>query len=186
VFPVAVHAVIKAAAPARAIKGLNIIRGLSIVLVPCGPKRRRKRRSSRNRRRRLTLQVWTKGSKPMVVERLDRNAAGPEELARADLRDAYDRGRADERASRRRHPVGMTLMAVAALVGVIVLALAAVNGSFTRAGGVVDQNLNTAVNRAEPQVREAASQAGASLREAGQSVRRQTDGVDDQPQRSAP
>jgi len=107
----------------------------------------------------------------MVAARMDRDAAGPEDLARADLRDAYERGRSDERASRRRHPVAMTLTFAAALVGVVLLALAAVNGSFTRAGGVVDQKLNTAVTTAEPQVRDAAAQAGQSLRDAGQSVK---------------
>jgi hypothetical protein len=112
----------------------------------------------------------------MVAARLDRDAAGPEELARADLREAYERGRRDERASRRRHPVAMTLTVAAALVGVVLLALAAVNGSFSRAGGVVDENLNTAVNRAEPQVRDAAAQAGQSLRDAGQSARQKPDG----------
>jgi hypothetical protein len=107
---------------------------------------------------------------PMAAAHLDRDA-GPEELARADLREAYERGRRDERASRRRHPVAMTLTVVAALVGVVLLGLAAVNGSFTRAGGVVDANLNSAVTQAEPQVRDAAAQAGDSLRDAGQSVK---------------
>lgn len=107
----------------------------------------------------------------MVAARLEQDATGPEGLAKADLREAYERGRRDERASRRRHPVAMTLTVVAALVGVIVLGLAAVNGSFSRAGGVVDQNLNTAVTRAEPQVRDAAAQAGQSLRDAGKSVK---------------
>ena len=112
----------------------------------------------------------------MVTARLDRDTAGPEDLAKADLREAYERGRRDERASRRRHPVAMTLTVVAALVGVVLLALAAVNGSFSRAGGVVDENLNSAVTKAEPQVRDAAAQAGQSLRDAGQSVRQKTDG----------
>jgi len=107
----------------------------------------------------------------MVASRLERDLDHPDDAARADLREAYDRGRQDERASRKRHPLGMTLTFIAALVGVVVLALAAVNGSFSRAGGVVDQNLNTAVTTAEPQVRDAAAQAGQSLRDAGQSVR---------------
>jgi predicted anti-sigma-YlaC factor YlaD len=109
----------------------------------------------------------------MVVgrERLDRDGAGPDELAREDLREAYERGRSDERKNRKRHPVAMTLTFAAALVGVVLLALAAINGSFTRAGATVDQNLNTAVTNAEPQVRDAAAQAGQSLRDAGQSVR---------------
>ena len=116
----------------------------------------------------------------MTIERLDRrdrDLAGADAIARDDLREAYERGRKDERASRKRHPVGMTLMAVAALVGVVLLALAAVNGSFSRAGGVVDKNLTTAVTTAEPQVRDAAAQAGQSLRDAGQSVRQKADGA---------
>jgi hypothetical protein len=112
----------------------------------------------------------------MVVARVDRDTAGPEELAKDDLREAYERGRRDERASRRRHPVAMTLTMAAALVGVVLLALAALNGSFSRAGGVVDEKLNIAVTKAEPQVRDAAAQAGQSLRDAGQSVRQKTDG----------
>ena len=91
--------------------------------------------------------------------------------AQADLREAYERGRRDERASRRRHPIFMTLTFIAAICGVVLLALAAVNGSFTRGGGVADQNLQAAVNKAEPQVRGAASQAGQSLRDAGEAAK---------------
>ena len=90
---------------------------------------------------------------------------------KADLREAYERGRSDERSLRRRHPVAMTLTVIAALVGVVVMGLAAINGSFTRAGDVVDKNLATAATKAEPAVRDAASSAGQSLRDAGNSVR---------------
>jgi hypothetical protein len=111
----------------------------------------------------------------MATAHLDRDTAAPADLdradLRADLREAYERGRRDERATRKRHPVAMTLTFIAALIGVVLLALAAVNGSFTRAGGVVDKNLNVAANRAEPAVRDAADGAGQSLRDAGQSVK---------------
>jgi len=96
------------------------------------------------------------------------------DLDQADLRQAYERGREDERAARKRHPVFMTLTFVAAAVGVTLLALAAINGSFGRAGGVVDQNLTVAADRAEPAVRQAATEAGQTLREAGQSVKDKT------------
>lgn len=86
---------------------------------------------------------------------------------KADLREAYERGRRDERAARKRHPIAMTLTVAAAAVGLVVMGLAAVNGSFSRAGGVVDQNLTVAADRAEPVVRDAASSAGQSLRQAG-------------------
>ena len=64
-----------------------------------------------------------------------------------DLRESYERGRRDERSSRRRHPIGMTLLFLAAAVGVIILVLAAVNGSFSGAGQVVDSSLSAATNR---------------------------------------
>jgi hypothetical protein len=67
---------------------------------------------------------------------------------RADVREAYERGRKDERASRRRHPVFMTLTFIAAICGVILLALAAVNGSFAGGGSVADETLSAALNRA--------------------------------------
>ena len=89
----------------------------------------------------------------------------------ADIREAYERGRRDERASRRRHPVGMTLLFVAAICGVALLGLAAVNGSFTAGGSVADQNLNAAVNRAEPAARDAADQAGQAVRDAGSAAK---------------
>jgi hypothetical protein len=94
----------------------------------------------------------------------------------ADVREAYERGRRDERASRKRHPVFMTFTFIAAICGVVLLALAAVNGSFTRGGEVADQTLQIAVNRAEPQVRDAASQAGQSLRDVGQAAKAKTTG----------
>jgi|GEM_PF-876856 len=95
--------------------------------------------------------------------------------ARADIREAYDRGRKDERASRRRHPIFMTFLFVAAICGVVLVALAAVSGSFSRGGDVADQSLQSAVNTAEPQVRDAASQAGQSLRDAGQAAKAKAD-----------
>ena len=94
----------------------------------------------------------------------------------ADVREAYERGRKDERASRRRHPVFMTLTLAAAICGVALLALAAVNGSFSAGGVVADQNLHAAVNRTEPQVRDAASQAGQSLRDAGTAAKAKVTG----------
>jgi hypothetical protein len=94
----------------------------------------------------------------------------------ADIRQAYERGRKDERASRRRHPLFMTLLIIAAIVGVVLLALAAINGSFAGGGSVADQNLNAAVNQAAPQVRDAAGQAGQSLRDAGTAAKAKVNG----------
>jgi hypothetical protein len=91
----------------------------------------------------------------------DRRVATADARAVAvDLREAYERGRRDERASRRRHPIGMTLTFVAAAVGLVLLVLAAVNGSFGRGGEVVDHNLAVAMNRSPaPAVTPAAAPA---------------------------
>lgn len=107
----------------------------------------------------------------MAGARLHDDPTAPDALERADLRVAYERGRADERAGRRRRPVLMTFLFIAAAVGVLLMGLAAVNGSFTRAGGVVDETLAVAADRLEPAVRGAASSAGKSLRDAGQDVK---------------
>jgi hypothetical protein len=87
-------------------------------------------------------------------------------LAAGDLRDAYQQGRADERARRKRHPLMLTVTVLVALVGVAILVLAAMNGSFERAGQVADYNLGVAQERAEPAVRNAASEAGQAIRDA--------------------
>jgi hypothetical protein len=88
-----------------------------------------------------------------------------------DLRAAYDRGRLDERRARKRHPLGMTLMILAAAVGGVVLALAVKEGSFSRGGDIVDHNLAAATDQAEPAVRNAASDAGQALKDAGRSLK---------------
>jgi hypothetical protein len=89
----------------------------------------------------------------------------------ADLRAAYERGRRDERAARRRHPMLMTLTVLTAVVGLVLLALAAINGSFGRAGGVVDEQIAAAADQAGPKVRAAADNAGQELHDATRSAR---------------
>jgi hypothetical protein len=119
----------------------------------------------------------------MVDARLDaderaeiRAGAVDDHAVAKDLREAYERGRRDERGARKRHPVMVTLTVVAAVVGVGALALAAMNGSFGRAGGVVDDNLATAVTQAQPKVQDAASQAAKSLKDAGAAAKAKADG----------
>lgn len=103
----------------------------------------------------------------MIGGRLDKNQRASDALDKADLREAYERGRRDERASRKRHPLLMTVTFLFALVGLALLAMAAAQGSFMRAGGVVDRQLNVVADRAAPAVNEAAGNAGQSLRDAG-------------------
>jgi hypothetical protein len=107
----------------------------------------------------------------MIGGRLDKDARAADALDKADLREAYERGRRDERAARRRHPFGMGITFLLALVGVVLLVLAAVNGSFGAGGGVVDDQLHIAADRAGPAISDAAANAGQSLREAGQAAK---------------
>lgn len=107
----------------------------------------------------------------MASDRMVTDTDAVDARARADVREAYELGRKDEKASRKRHPLMMTLTVIAALVGLGALGLAAFNGSFTRAGMAVDQNLSVAASQAEPAARTAADQAGQSLKEAGDSLR---------------
>lgn len=76
-----------------------------------------------------------------------------------DVKAAYERGRRDERARRKRHPVLMSLTVLAAAVGATVIALAGLEGSFARGGSVVDHNLGVAANRAVGQASEAMDRA---------------------------
>jgi hypothetical protein len=106
----------------------------------------------------------------MVGDRLEEDgravAAADAHAIGADLREAYERGRRDERGSRRRHPVFMALTFACALVGLVLLALAGVNGSFTDAGAVVDRNLQVAAHRAGPAMSQAASDAQSKVADA--------------------
>jgi predicted anti-sigma-YlaC factor YlaD len=86
---------------------------------------------------------------------------------KADLREAYERGRRDERARRRRHPIGMTLTFAFALVGLVVLVMAAISGSFGRAGDRIDRGLTIA----RPTASEAAATAGEQIRDATDSAK---------------
>lgn len=111
----------------------------------------------------------------MIAGRLDKDQRASDALDKADLREAYERGRKDERAARKRHPLLMTVTFLLALVGVVLLAMAAAQGSFMRAGGVVDRQLSVAADRAAPAIDEAASNAGQSLRDAGAAAKARTE-----------
>ncbi len=84
-----------------------------------------------------------------------------------ELQKAYERGRRDERARRRRSPLVMLGMALTALVGAGILAVSAWQGSFTRGGAVVDHQIATAADTAEPKIQAAAEDARSALRQAG-------------------
>jgi hypothetical protein len=100
-----------------------------------------------------------------VGDKIDEPAETTE--LKADLREAYERGRRDERDRRRRHPIGMTLTFAFALVGLVVLVLAAIHGSFAGAGESIDRGLTIA----RPAASQAAATAGAQIRDATDAAR---------------
>jgi len=107
-----------------------------------------------------------------------RRLDGADAVADADVRDAYERGRRDERAARKRHPVLMTLTVLAAAAGGALLTVAAVQGSFARGGQLVDQNLSVAADRAAPAVRDAATDTGAAIKDAGRDLKEKAAATD--------
>lgn len=82
-------------------------------------------------------------------ERLQTEAGAPDRrLAKAELADAQDRGRREERLRRRASPLSMLfgiLLFLLAIVAVITIVLAARYGSFAAAGQVVDTALTAIV-----------------------------------------
>lgn len=88
-----------------------------------------------------------------------------------ELKAAYEQGRRDERADRKRHPIVMTALVVFAAVGASLVTLAAVNGSFSNGGEVADQQLAAAASQAAPVIQDAASRTGEAAREAGSDLR---------------
>jgi len=78
-------------------------------------------------------------------ERLQTEAAAPDRrLAKAELNEARDRGRRDERLSNRASPLGLlirVLLLALATAAVVAIVLAVQHGSFAAAGQVVDTAL---------------------------------------------
>lgn len=89
----------------------------------------------------------------------------------SDLRAAYNRGRSDERRSRRHHPIIALVVVVLALIGAWLLFLAAREGSFSSAGQVADQNISTVSQEAGPALR----QTGDDIKDAGQKLKNKSE-----------
>lgn len=86
------------------------------------------------------------------------------------VRQAYDRGRRDERARRpRRHGSALLtfVVLIVAAIGAGAIYLGVSQGSFTRGGEVVDQKLASAAQPA----RNVADRAGDALENAGQRIK---------------
>ena len=92
----------------------------------------------------------------------------------AAVRQAYDRGRRDERARRpRRHgsPFLTLVVLLAAAAGVGAIYLGVHEGSFGRGGQVIDQKLAGVAAPAQQATRGAADRAGDALQNAGQRIK---------------
>jgi hypothetical protein len=89
-------------------------------------------------------------------------------------RQAYDRGRRDERARRPRRrgsPLLTVLVLLVAGAGAFVLYLAVQQGGFANGGKVVDQNLANTTATATQATRNAADRAADALENAGQTIK---------------
>ena len=70
-------------------------------------------------------------------------------LTQADVDRAYERGRKEERARHRSHPVLALLVFAVAIAGAGMVFLAAKEGSFTRGGQVLDHKLGGVAEHAQ-------------------------------------
>lgn len=98
------------------------------------------------------------------LKRRPRPEAPDADDGNGDLRAAYERGRRDERARRRKNPVFGLVIAGAALVGGAALALAAMQGSFRDGGAVMDHQIATAASQAGPALRHVTGEASEAIR----------------------
>ncbi len=83
------------------------------------------------------------------------------------LEDEYQRGRREERLRRHRHPIGMLVLSVLAIIGLAAIVSPARYGSFSQAGAAADNVLASAQSRATAPVRGAEARAGDALQNAG-------------------
>jgi len=97
----------------------------------------------------------------------------PTVLTESDMKAAYERGRVDERARRRTHPILASIVFIVALIGAGTIYLAAREGSFSGGGQVVDHSIANATRPAEVARQDAGtalSHAGDKLQDAGRSL----------------
>ena len=104
------------------------------------------------------MREWIRDRSPAAADRAP--------ALEGELRQAYERGRRDERARRRRSPLAMLAVSLTALAGAGILAVSAWQGSFTQGGAMVDHQIATAAENAEPKIQAAAEDARTALRDA--------------------
>jgi len=93
------------------------------------------------------------------------------DLTKADLKKAYERGRRDERARRKNHPVLALTVSIVALAGAGMIFLAAREGSFSRGGEVVDLKLANATDSAVAAAEQSRDTAQLAVNRTGDSLR---------------
>ena len=93
----------------------------------------------------------------------------PDEI-RAQIDQAYDKGRHDEARRHRSHPIITLALVVIAAVGAVVVFYAVREGSFSRGGAVVDSKLAVAASSAGPALAEAAATAAPKIEQAAETA----------------
>ena len=94
-------------------------------------------------------------------------------IVKAKVREAYDRGRAEERKRHHGSPTLMLLLVLIAMVGAVTLFYAFRQGSFMGGGAAIDTKISQVSSDAVPAIQTAAAEAGAVAQTAGQKLRSQ-------------
>ena len=93
-----------------------------------------------------------------------------------EVRDAYERGKRDQRKAQKNHPLLTLLIVLLAVLGVAVGVLALREGSFSGAGQVLDRGTSTARVEAREAALDAKDAAGEATQDAGAAL--QSTGAD--------
>lgn len=109
------------------------------------------------------MQFWKYRDRKVVSEPYVQADPSPSD---ADVRDAYKKGRQDEKARRKSHPILALVVFALALVGAVMLFLAMREGSFSGAGKAADANIAVAAAEAPGVARNAATEVGEAARNA--------------------
>jgi len=94
-------------------------------------------------------------------------------VVKAKVREAYDRGRAEERSRHHGSPTLMLLLVLIAMVGAVTLFYAFRQGSFMNGGAAIDTKISQVSSDAVPAIQTAAAKAGAAAQTAGQKLQSQ-------------
>jgi len=94
-------------------------------------------------------------------------------IVKAKVREAYDRGRLEERRRHQGSPMLTLLLFIVAAVGAVTLYYSFRQGSFMGGGAAIDNRIAQVGSNAAPALQSAAEKAGALAKTAGQELRSQ-------------